>query len=82
MDFVVAKCLANAVVSEKPYERISDEGFGRAVKLAEGKIIIDTGFPVGEINARNLDLLEVGRKVLSFRDRDVSFRDVLREVVS
>lgn len=82
VDFVVAKCLANAVVSEEPYKQISDESFERAVKLAEGKIVIDTGFPVGEINARNLDLLEVGGKVLSFRGRDVNFRDVLREVVS
>lgn len=88
VDFVVAKCLANVVVSEKPYERISDESFNKAAELAEGKVIVDTGFPVGELNARNLDLLEVGSKVLSFRDginnfvRVRSFEDVLREVIS
>ncbi len=86
VDFVIARCLANAVVGEKPYERISDESFRKAAELIKGKIIIDTAFPVGELNRRNLDLLELGDRVLSFRRgssfiRVRSFEDVLREVV-
>lgn len=87
VDYAVAKCVANTVVSEEPYKPISEENFRKAIELAEGKIIIDTGFPVGDLNRKNLDLLRVGSKVLSFRKNGEfihinSFGNVLREVLS
>ena len=63
--------------TENPFEPISDESFGLAIRnLNDSKIIIDTGFSVGETNKRNIDIikeaLKLDKKVYSFRNRDES----------
>ncbi len=87
IDCVIARSVAKEVVVEKPFEPISYNTFKKAVELAEGRIIVDTAFPVGEFNERNFELFEVGSKVLTFRRNLKKFRrvrcfdDVLREVM-
>ena len=70
VDYVVARSTAADIVSEMAYTTISDQNFERAKKLVRGKIIIDTGFPVGEINQRNLELFDYAKSVLSFRSQE------------
>ncbi len=70
IDFVIAKSIANDVVSERAYQKIQKSSLKKAIELAEDKIVIDSGFPVGEINEENFELFKVGKKVVSLRKSD------------
>lgn len=50
--------------TENPFEPISDESFDLAIRnLNDSKIIIDTGFSVGETNKRNIDIIKEALKL-------------------
>ncbi len=50
--------------TENPFEPISDESFDLAIRnLNDSKIIIDTGFSVGETNKRNIDIVKEALKL-------------------
>jgi len=67
VDCCVATACSSEVVVERAFREISEEKLERAVRLAEGKIVIDTGFPVTEMNEKNLRVLEAGDTVVSMR---------------
>ncbi len=75
MDFFIAQSCAKQCVVERAFEKISEEKLELAKKLVRGKVIIDTGFPVGELNERNLELIDLAERVLSLRE--MSVKDVL-----
>ncbi|RLI22035.1 ABC transporter ATP-binding protein [Candidatus Bathyarchaeota archaeon] len=69
LDFEAAMALAYGYVSEKPYVEIRRETLESALRLAEKSLaIIDTGFPIGHINRRNLEILKLDKEIISFRD--------------
>ncbi|NOY11378.1 MAG: ABC transporter ATP-binding protein [Archaeoglobi archaeon] len=70
VDYVVARSTSCGVVGEAAYRSISDESLKAALRLIEGKAVIDSGFPIGEINRRNLEILRLAEEVISFRSRE------------
>ncbi|ADG14059.1 ABC transporter related protein [Methanocaldococcus infernus ME] len=71
IDYVIAKTMETVVVSEKPYQPISEEKFNEALKYIKMcDVVIETNFPIGEINKLNLKLIgltkEYGKKVIKF----------------
>ncbi|RLI77028.1 ABC transporter ATP-binding protein [Archaeoglobales archaeon] len=92
IDFIVARNTASIVIHEEPYRKIGRDRIKRAIELVEGKVVVDTGFPIGDTNAENLELLKRSSRILSFRSYDElkklgldsirvkSISDVLKEV--
>ncbi|MCC0630707.1 ABC transporter ATP-binding protein [Clostridioides sp. ES-S-0108-01] len=79
IDYEIGRTMGIKMFTEKPFELISDENFDLAIKsLSNSKVIIDTGFNIGEINKRNIDIikeaLKLNKKVYSFRNRDESHK--------
>ncbi|SJT02848.1 ABC transporter ATP-binding protein [Clostridioides difficile] len=77
IDYEIGRTMGINMFTESPFEPISDESFNLAIRnLNDSKIIIDTGFSVGETNKRNIDIikeaLKLDKKVYSFRNRDES----------
>ncbi len=70
VDFVVARNLSSEVIFEKPYRKISRNKIKEVINLIAGKTVIDTGFPIGEMNELNLEILRAADRVLSFRCKD------------
>lgn len=75
MDFYAAKTICSAVASEKPFRAISQKAISEAEKLiSEANCVIDSGFPVGDINAACVQLIgyaaALGKPVLSLRSVD------------
>ncbi|MGO1043512.1 ATP-binding cassette domain-containing protein [Clostridioides difficile] len=74
IDYEIGRTMGIKLFTEKPFESISDESFDLAIRnLNNSKIIIDTGFSVGETNKRNIDIikeaLKLDKKVYSFRTK-------------
>ncbi len=70
IDFYIAKHCAVGVVKERPYEEIRDETLEDAFRLVENcDLVVDTGFPIGKINARNLEVLRTAKRVYSLRSK-------------
>lgn len=74
IDYEIGRTMGIKLYTEKPFESISDENFDLAIRnLNNSKIIIDTGFSVGEANKRNIDIikeaLKLDKKVYSFRTK-------------
>lgn len=74
IDYEIGRTMGIKLFTEKPFESISDESFDLAIRnLNNSKIIIDTGFSVGEANKRNIDIikeaLKLDKKVYSFRTK-------------
>ncbi|MGO0985678.1 ABC transporter ATP-binding protein [Clostridioides difficile] len=74
IDYEIGRTMGIKLFTEKPFESISDENFDLAIRnLNNSKIIIDTGFSVGETNKRNIDIikeaLKLDKKVYSFRTK-------------
>ncbi|MCC0645302.1 ABC transporter ATP-binding protein [Clostridioides sp. ZZV14-6150] len=77
IDYEIGRTMGIKLFTEKPFESISDESFDLAIRnLNNSKIIIDTGFSVGETNKRNIDIikeaLKLDKKVYSFRTKSES----------
>ncbi|HBE9570542.1 TPA: ABC transporter ATP-binding protein [Clostridioides difficile] len=77
IDYEIGRTMGIKMFTENPFEPISDESFDLAIRnLNDSKIIIDTGFSVGETNKRNIDIikeaLKLDKKVYSFRNKDES----------
>ncbi len=71
LDFELAAALAQSYVYEGPYDEIRSETLENALRLAEKSLaIIDTGFPIGHINRRNVEILTLDKEIISFRDLD------------
>jgi len=79
VDFHVARAVGATVVKEKPYREISPESFSQASELMkESHQVVDAGFPVGEANRRNLELvlgaLRQGKVTYALRNEEESRR--------
>ncbi|MDO4616106.1 MAG: ABC transporter ATP-binding protein [Lachnospiraceae bacterium] len=62
VDYRLARLLASEVVSEKPFEEISEEAFNRAKAVIEGcETVIDAGVPAGSCNKRVDELRKFAR---------------------
>lgn len=77
VDYEIGRTMGIKMFTEKPFEPISEESFDLAIRnLNDSKIIIDTGFSVGETNKKNIDIikeaLKLDKKVYSFRTIDES----------
>ncbi len=89
VDFFVASSLGITVISEKPFTNISQDSIKRSLEFLEkSHIVVDSGFPIGEANIKNVELLNSalsrGKKVFSLRKKDELFsllKDKAKEVV-
>ncbi len=70
VDYVIARNTAAHLITEKPYREITDTAFEKAKELISKKVVIDSGFPVGEFNMKNLELLKCAKKILSLRNAE------------
>jgi len=75
VDFFAAKTICSAAASEKPFKNISQEAVSEAKKLiSQANCVIDSGFPVGDINAECVQLIgyaaTLGKPVFSLRSAD------------
>ena len=70
VDYVVARNTAAGLITEKAYREITDTAFEKAKELICKKAVIDSGFPVGEFNMKNLELLKHAETVLSLRNAE------------
>ena len=62
IDYQLADLLAANVISEKPFNYISDETFHKAVKaITDCEQVIDAGVLIGETNQRIVELLEIAK---------------------
>jgi iron complex transport system ATP-binding protein len=73
-DFQVAKIICSEVVTEIPFEPISNEKVQKAMQFIKySKCVIDTGFPIGSGNKGNVKILNyaltINKPVLSIRDK-------------
>ena len=75
VDCCVAQSSAVKCVTEKAFSSIKEETIKTALKLAKG-VVIDTAFPIGDINEKNVQLFEVAEKVISFRKKE-EFRELV-----
>jgi iron complex transport system ATP-binding protein len=63
VDYRLARLLSCEVVSEEPFEGISDRAFGRAKELVDlCDRVIYTGFRIGTSNGRIKDIIEYARE--------------------
>ncbi|MCD6508322.1 ABC transporter ATP-binding protein [Candidatus Poribacteria bacterium] len=76
IDFHVAQALKATIVAEKPYRaEISPETYLKALEaMKKARQVIDAGFPVGEANYRNVELvgeaLKMGKITYSLRGEE------------
>lgn len=64
IDYEIGRTMGIKMFTENPFEPISDESFDLAIRnLNDSKIIIDTGFSVGETNKRNIDIIKEALKL-------------------
>ncbi len=74
IDYHIARSVGATVICEKPFRKIKESRLRRSSTLLE-KIddVIDSGFPIGSSNKRNLKLIlnavEAGKRVYTLRSR-------------
>jgi len=74
IDCHVARSIGATVIGEKSFKKISNSRLRQSFALLEkAEHVIDSGFPIGSSNRRNLKLvlkaLEQGKRVYTLRDR-------------
>lgn len=58
VDYHIAKTITNEIILEKDFEIISDYVYKEAyISMKSHGIVIDSGFPIGNMNKKNLDLI-------------------------
>ncbi len=72
LDYHVGKSLGIEMITAKAFEMIDEASFQKALaQIYRYNEVIDTGYPVGMINRKNIDLiktaLETGKMVISLR---------------
>lgn len=75
VDYEIARTMGVHIESEKPFVKINENNVSKCKKLIQtSNIIIDTDYPIGDINKKNIDLtkyaLDMGKKVLSLRTKE------------
>ncbi|WP_423792485.1 ABC transporter ATP-binding protein [Methanocaldococcus indicus] len=82
-DYFIAETMNLKIIEEDAYNPITDENFDKAVnEIKTCDIVVCTNFPIGEINKKNLELIEISKKLgkkIIFYDGDISvFKNVLK----
>ncbi|MFI3206018.1 MAG: ABC transporter ATP-binding protein [Clostridia bacterium] len=77
IDKQVAEVICSEIICEKAFSDISEQSYQKAEQIMiSSKIIIDTNFPVGSMNKKNVDLvkksIEKNKIVFSLRDKKES----------
>lgn len=77
IDMHIGKSLTCNVIEESSFNEISDHAYEQAMSEIERvEYVIDSGFPIGRDNRRNLDLIfkaiEMGKKVVTIGDKNSS----------
>lgn len=88
VDYEIGRTMGIDMCIEKSFKNITSKKFEEARKnLKNSKIVIDTGFIVGDINKRNTDLIKEAlisnKKVYSFRSKEESkkyYKDLSNEI--
>ena len=58
-DFQVADTICNKVITELPFEKVSEENADKAFELLKtAKCVVDSGFPIGSGNMENAEFLK------------------------
>lgn len=74
IDYHVGKAIGATVISEKPFEEISDDSLNQAALLGRrADYVVEVGYPVGSLNRRNVELarwlLAQGKVIYSLRNK-------------
>jgi len=78
IDACIADSMGALVIMEDAFQEIKESSYRKAIEIIKKvEYIIDSGFPVGSLNRRNMELLrdsiDMGKRILSFRKtRDLS----------
>lgn len=75
VDYQVAETICFRVITEKPFEAISEENAEKAYELAiSAECVVDSGFSIGSGNMSNVQLIKriavLGKPVFSFRSAE------------
>ncbi|AIJ05237.1 hypothetical protein JH146_0387 [Methanocaldococcus bathoardescens] len=82
IDYAIAKAMEVEIVEEKAYQPISEENYNKALKyLKMCDVVIDTNFPVGEMNRLNLKLIENAKKVIKFNGNIEDLKHQLSKLI-
>ncbi|EHP86927.1 ABC transporter ATP-binding protein [Methanotorris formicicus] len=70
-DYVIAEAMGVEIIEEDAYNKISDENFEKALReLKYSDVVVYTNFPTGEMNYKNLKLIEsakeYGKKIIYY----------------
>lgn len=77
VDHRLARLLAAEVVTEKPFEEISQGAYEKALQLMERcSVVIDAGVPIGTCNGRVARLLEEAAKSGKLKSREEIRKDI------
>lgn len=89
VDYEIARTMGVHIESEKPFVKINENNVLKCKNLIQtSNIIIDTDYPIGDINKKNIDLtryaLDMGKMVLSLRsEKDINniYKDKARSII-
>ncbi|NMA57844.1 ABC transporter ATP-binding protein [Clostridium cochlearium] len=89
VDYEIARTMGVHIESEEPFKKIGECNISKCKTMIQtSNIIIDTDYPIGDINKKNIDLtryaLEMGKKVLSLRtEEDINniYKDKARDII-
>jgi iron complex transport system ATP-binding protein len=75
IDFEIARTMGIDMIMTEAFNEIDDEKFQKAKKIIDQmEIVIDTGFRVGTINKKNIELIKYAlnnnKKVITYRGED------------
>ncbi|MGC9156370.1 MAG: ABC transporter ATP-binding protein [Ferrimicrobium sp.] len=79
IDYYVAKAVEAVTIAERPYRAVSTETYTHALELIRRSAqVVDAGFPVGDSNRTNLELIRValaqGKITYTLRSREEALR--------
>lgn len=89
IDYEIGRTIGIKMTTMKAFESITANIFNKALDdLYESEVLIDSGFPVGELNIKNVELVKIalnkGKKVFSLRNigegKEI-FKDLNKQII-
>ena len=89
IDYEIGRTIGIKMTTMKAFESITTNIFNKALEdLYESEVLIDSGFPVGELNIKNIELVKIalskGKKVFSLRNIEEGkeiFKDLNKQII-
>ncbi|SHI06314.1 iron complex transport system ATP-binding protein [Clostridium collagenovorans DSM 3089] len=89
IDYEIGRTIGIKMTTMKAFESITTNIFNKALEdLYESEVLIDSGFPVGELNIKNVELVKIalskGKKVFSLRNIEEGkeiFKDLNKQII-